>query len=254
MQKYLTISSYVFRVFFPGIIHNSILDLDAHSQYSIIGAFEQLNRLGCNFIQIRIFEKVNKQYLIDLLRLGEFSFKGVEIIIHASNIEDSNHSLSSFLNILNLNQIVIHGDSIDKTYENNSCSIIHQIINITSESHCGVVSHVHFEANRSLFTESHHFNNCLNNKISIDKHGNICNCPSLPEKFGSIDEHQIVDVMKENQDIRKFWLTTKDQIDICKDCEFRYICTDCRAYVLNGNNSKPIKCNYDPYKGKWLAK
>ena len=45
----------------------------------------------------------------------------------------------------------------------------------------------------------------------------------------------------------------KDLIDVCKDCEFRYICTDCRAYIQDKNNiySKPAKCNYDPYNAEW---
>jgi radical SAM protein with 4Fe4S-binding SPASM domain len=54
-------------------------------------------------------------------------------------------------------------------------------------------------------------------------------------------------------DFKKYWSITKDQINVCKDCEFRYICTDCRAYTTNIDNdySKPLKCSYDPYKGKW---
>jgi hypothetical protein len=40
---------------------------------------------------------------------------------------------------------------------------------------------------------------------------------------------------------------------VCKDCEFRYICTDCRAYLEDPYNeySKPLKCGYDPYTGEW---
>ncbi|WP_066439517.1 hypothetical protein [Chryseobacterium sp. CCH4-E10] len=29
---------------------------------------------------------------------------------------------------------------------------------------------------------------------------------------------------------KKYRNLTKDQIEVCKDCEFLYICTDCRAY------------------------
>ena len=45
----------------------------------------------------------------------------------------------------------------------------------------------------------------------------------------------------------------KDQIAVCKDCEFRYICTDCRAYKEDPEDdySKPLKCGYDPYTGVW---
>ena len=34
-------------------------------------------------------------------------------------------------------------------------------------------------------------------------------------------------------------------IDICKDCELRYACSDCRAYrVAESMVSKPLKCSY----------
>lgn len=44
-----------------------------------------------------------------------------------------------------------------------------------------------------------------------------------------------------------------DQIHICKDCEFRHICTDCRAYIEDPDDiySKPLKCGYNPYTGEW---
>lgn len=46
---------------------------------------------------------------------------------------------------------------------------------------------------------------------------------------------------------------TKDKITGCKDCEFRYICTDCRAYIEEPEDiySKPLKCGYDPNTGEW---
>ena len=38
-----------------------------------------------------------------------------------------------------------------------------------------------------------------------------------------------------------------------KDCEFRYICTDCRVFIQEDANilSKPLKCNYNPYTALW---
>ena len=44
-----------------------------------------------------------------------------------------------------------------------------------------------------------------------------------------------------------------DKIIVCKDCEFRYICTDCRIFIKDNNNiySQPLHCNYNPYIAKW---
>jgi radical SAM protein with 4Fe4S-binding SPASM domain len=55
------------------------------------------------------------------------------------------------------------------------------------------------------------------------------------------------------RDFREMWEINKDQIEVCKDCEFRYICIDCRAYLSRQEDrySKPAKCGYDPYTARW---
>lgn len=45
----------------------------------------------------------------------------------------------------------------------------------------------------------------------------------------------------------------KDRIDVCRSCELRYACSDCRAYLERPEDSlsKPLKCGYDPETGIW---
>ena len=54
-------------------------------------------------------------------------------------------------------------------------------------------------------------------------------------------------------DFKDKWNIAKDQIKICKDCEFRYSCSDCRAYLEIPDDiySKPLKCGYNPYTTEW---
>lgn len=117
---------------------------------------------------------------------------------------------------------------------------------------CGSISANFFEANLLNYSESLIFNNCLHGKISIDAEGNIKNCPSMPESFGNIRDTTLMEAI-EKPGFKKYWNITKDQIAVCKDCEFRYICTDCRAYKEDPDDdySKPLKCGYDPYTGVW---
>lgn len=45
---------------------------------------------------------------------------------------------------------------------------------------------------------------------------------------------------------------TKDKIDACNQCEYRYFCFDCRPNSLSGNlYEKSWYCTYDPNTGKW---
>ena len=70
--------------------------------------------------------------------------------------------------------------------------------------------------------------------------------------FGSVNDTQLKYVVTD-KDFTSIWSITKDQISVCKDCEFRHICTDCRVYKENPNDefSKPLKCGYSPYTNEW---
>ncbi|MGG5209946.1 grasp-with-spasm system SPASM domain peptide maturase [Chryseobacterium sp. MIQD13] len=126
-------------------------------------------------------------------------------------------------------------------------------------SSCGKVDLKYFNTNFPKVSEAVNHNSCLHKKIGIDINGNIKNCPLMAENFGNIYNASLEEALI-NPGFRKYWNLTKDKIEVCKDCEFRYICTDCRAYTersyTNSDGldiSKPLKCGYDPYTGKWKA-
>lgn len=124
-------------------------------------------------------------------------------------------------------------------------------------SACGKVELKYFNTNISKVLEAINHNSCLHKKIGIDKNGNIKNCPLMPESFGSIHNSSLEEAIDQHG-FKKYWDLTKDSIEICKDCEFRYVCTDCRAYTEGSDEnkagldiSKPLKCGYNPYTGEW---
>lgn len=126
-------------------------------------------------------------------------------------------------------------------------------------SSCGKVDLKYFNTNLPKVSEALNYNSCLHKKIGIDRNGNIRNCPLMAYHFGNINDSTLEEALMK-PGFKKYWNITKDKIEICKDCEFRYICTDCRAYTErthqdnNGSDlSKPLKCGYDPYTGKWEA-
>ena len=123
---------------------------------------------------------------------------------------------------------------------------------IDNNNFCGEISKELFSINIPVFMESLKHNTCLNRKVSIDIDGNIKNCPSMKNSFGNIKYDKIEDVIK-TIEFKKNWFIHKDLIDICKDCEFRRVCTDCRGFVEEPNNqlSKPLKCGYSPKTNEW---
>ncbi|WP_373564524.1 hypothetical protein [Sphingobacterium sp. E70] len=122
---------------------------------------------------------------------------------------------------------------------------------ILDHSFCGRINEKNFSPNMMLFTESIHFNNCLNKKISIDERGKIKNCPSMTNDFGQHGNVSLIKVIND-KNFSALWGITKDQVEICQVCEFRYICIDCRAYRSTESiTSKPLKCAYNPYLAQW---
>lgn len=139
----------------------------------------------------------------------------------------------------------------DEVYTSTSLQIIFGTSKFNNRL-CGQVSKHYFSFNRYHIELAKHKNSCLFKKIYISKEGNIKNCPSMSENFGNIKDTTLAETF-EKPDIKKYWNIKKDKIHVCKDCEYRYICTDCRAYVEAPKDilSKPLKCGYNPYSGEW---
>lgn len=232
----------------PSQITNAIL---CYSDLTGAPVFEELEHLGCMSLEIRFDRKVSKEEILQLLLPTKTStISNIELIFpFFDNYEED------FLEIikknLRVNRIIFYNSVEEKHYELKNCSIILTRQNINNKS-CGIISESYFVSDITLYTESLHFNSCLNRKIAIDDKGNIKNCPSMAKSYGNIQDTTLGEAM-EKSSFKDIWTITKDKIHVCKDCEFRYICTDCRAYVEDPEDllSKPLKCGYNPYTGEW---
>ena len=110
----------------------------------------------------------------------------------------------------------------------------------------------HFVINKTFFNLSRYKNNYHFGHLYIDCNGTIYNDEYNLNIFGNIFKDKAKDII-EKPGFKKYWDINKDKIHVCKDCEFRYICTDCRAYLEDPEDiySKPLKCGYNPYTGEW---
>ena len=117
---------------------------------------------------------------------------------------------------------------------------------------CGNIRKELLVYNQQFFTEANSHNTCLNRKICIDANGNIKNCPAMAKSYGNIKDTTLEEAINK-PGFKDLWYICKDQIDVCKDCEFRYMCTDCRCFIKDPGNiySQPAKCTYNPYICLW---
>ena len=241
----------------PFEITNAIIDIDAYSITlswdSIINDFEQL---GCKHIQIRSFSDQSLAFFNEIL--GKFERKraiSIDLIIKYQHGFDKALLLDFCKRYPRIYSIYAHSAPENKTLhisDRVTGNIFFVMDKITSSNHCGMISTDYFTINIKTFTEAQQHNTCLNRKISIDTEGYIRNCPSMKEHYGNIKDTTLQDALA-HPDFKKYWFVNKDQISVCKDCEFRYICTDCRAYIENPEDmySKPLKCGYNPYTCEW---
>jgi len=239
----------------PSTITNAIIDISSIVISHLDKIITQLENCGCRAAQIRCYDT----YKISELKkwMEKFSDKGVtsvELMIKFSpelNTDKLKQLVEKHPRIF---FVIIHSaPNEEQAVVNKSVSQLYFTTKkLTSERCCGQMSMDFFSTNLNFYTESLNHNSCLNRKISIDKDGNIKNCPSMPQSFGNIKDTTLAEAI-EKPDFKKYWNINKDKIHVCKDCEFRYICTDCRAYVEDPEDilSKPLKCGYNPYTGEW---
>ena len=74
----------------------------------------------------------------------------------------------------------------------------------------------------------------------------------MGHNFGNIKDTSLEEAINKPS-FKDLWGIRKDDIDVCKDCEFRYMCLDCRCFIKDKKNifSQPAKCPYNPYIAKW---
>ena len=242
---------------FPAHISNCIIDDNNTGDFINENLLSQLEELCCNYIQLRYYsiiplEKLKQQLLV----ISKSQIKTLDIIMKYSTTDNY---LKDVCQLVNENKkvrcLTFHSGIIDEIIqpENYGFGIVAQTKSIiTDHKNCGVISPEYFTINIETFTESQQHNTCLNRKISIDVNGEIKNCPSMAISYGNIRNTTLKEAV-DKQGFKDVWHINKDQIKICKDCEFRHICTDCRVYIEEPGDiySKPLKCGYNPYTMEW---
>lgn len=241
----------------PSSITNAIIDFDCveHDFHEIT---QQLEELKCSYIQLRFFRQTDLSFIAEIAELVDKEKSriiSIDFIIPYAHTYSKKEIDSILEQNPRIHSIVLFSSPFNRNYNpmrEKMGYLMYVKKNILNEKHCGIINQEYFYSNINLFSESHHHNTCLNRKISIDKNGNIKNCPSMLKSFGNIKENTLKEAL-EHKEFKKFWNINKDLIKVCKDCEFRHICTDCRAYIEDPEDklSKPLKCGYNPYTNVW---
>lgn len=240
----------------PSIITNAIIDINKDSEHDYEKICNQLGKLNCNFWQLRFFDSftINTIHNI-LLNTKDNHIRSFHLIVKYNNnfkFEELKKLYESFP-IARID-FYLTPKEIKKKVENlyEKYPIYFFEVEINNETHCGKINSDYFLVSIPQFSEAQQYNTCLNRKIGIDVNGEIKNCPSMAKSYGNIINTELHEVL-EKKEFKDIWSINKNNIKVCQDCEFRYICSDCRAYIENPKDiySKPLKCGYNPYTAIW---
>lgn len=238
----------------PSTITNCIIDIDKNSSHDFRKISNELSLLNTYHIQLRFFFEIMFDDITQILEKMSNAEYNLHIILpyHPTYTKRQIEKLSTIGIVSSIKFYNASMEIIKEHEELNKFNIEFFETKILNEKCCGKIGLPYFNINIELFTESQHHNSCLNRKISIDRFGNIKNCPSMKASYGTILNSSLRAVLNKKE-YKEYWNIRKDEIKVCQDCEFRYICTDCRAYTEDPSDpySKPLKCGYDPYSGQW---
>jgi len=238
----------------PLQITNMIVDFSLSSDYDIQALILEIDAIGVASLNLRIFNGLKFIDLESILdSLSKSRVKSLYLMLKYDSTENQEKYCALMDKYVIIDGFLVFGYSKDHNkITKNGKKVLFSKEVFHDETCCGVINSKNFCLSLESFNESQTYNSCLNRKLSIDKEGNVKNCPSLKKSFGNLSDTKLRDVLN-HPELKNYWNINKDKIHVCKDCEFRYICTDCRAYVEDPKDiySKPLKCGYNPYDGKW---
>jgi SPASM domain peptide maturase of grasp-with-spasm system len=228
----------------------AIVDIDRYSNLDIHGLFlEEHIRHGGEVLDIRVYNYRDLDVVFKFISDPIFrDYKFVTLYINLNPLEVEQY------------RVIDSSENISMS----NCFILEEVGNFDgflktnfylgefNVNSCGIVSRDNFTVNSDNFKKAKLVNECLFGKIGVDVNGKLKNCPSHDVDFGVYSKGRLVSLASDSSFL-SYQKIKKDDVEICRDCIYRYCCTDCRVFVKDGSNShgKPEKCGYDPYSNKW---
>lgn len=122
----------------------------------------------------------------------------------------------------------------------------------------GLATQPNFVADKETVARNRLVHSCLAGKLAITDTGDVLPCIfSRDQILGNVtttDLHEIA----ASPSLQSVWANTKDAVLVCQDCEYRYVCLDCRplSSAVAGNGGDYLtapypRCTYNPYIGEW---
>lgn len=125
----------------------------------------------------------------------------------------------------------------------------------------GIKTSPNFRANRQTVAHYSSAHSCLAGKVTINEWGDVMPCIfSRTNVMGNVADAGGLEPILLSDALQQVWRTTKDNVLVCRDCEYRYVCFDCRPLSEGAAAGRSDylhapypRCSYNPYSGEWGA-
>jgi SPASM domain peptide maturase of grasp-with-spasm system len=237
----------------PSIISNAIIDWTTLKPKKLN---EFIEELGCEAVQLIVPSDIKKAEAV-LKRFDERRVKSIELVTDFISPAHSKKFIAMAEKYLRVFFIYFYGSPEYKEVEGkHNVRIIYLDTRVkAAEAFKTKPDRWPFVINIPFFTEAQKHHTYFNRKIYIAANGDIKNAPECEEIIGNINTHSIKELIEaiQKEANQKYWYVSKDKCDVCKYCEFRYMCMDNRIPYQrkNGEWYHKDECNYNPYIGKW---
>lgn len=243
----------------PCLIEIACIDIEKHThRYDYIAA--QLAKLNCQHLQFRYFLPVSLAEVDKTLQpFLQHEWLSIELIICQPNWNHVDEAISflekyPMLSMIVFNQEKNYYKKIETEFTSQSIGfILYSEQSFSSPRDCGVINRRTLYRLKTVHSYMFNklYNSCLYKKLFISSEGDVMNCPCIPRYYGNIDQNDVllIDIVSDEK-FQSLGMINKDRISVCKLCEFRYLCNDCRAFLENLMD-KPYKCHYNPESMQW---
>jgi len=240
----------------PYILTNAVVETDSKSLVITKNTLNQLMRISPQAIELRLYDYIPISEVSELLQILETGkTQCVYIYLSYSNKISFEEIATLYFKHNQIGQLIIHSAPTNSVFEDllpqHFKGKILQITKIISKDTEDIIHLNNMVLNMPAFTEAFNFNLGLNRKVSIGVNGNIKNYLSHSKIFGNVQNGKIEEILKKSE-FQETWKITKDQVEICKDCQYRYMCVDNSEIIyLNGTFKRKNDCNFNPYDNCW---
>lgn len=203
-------------------IRTAVIDVADQQKINYLDLFDQLNDLNCRNIEMRFFRPISQHFLEEILLHTKTSkIRTIDFILpfDAGQIDIKKYRKNT-QQYKKLCHTIFYGTDLKISYKDDC--IFSSLKDLSSPAAFEDVAEDQYIINTSFFSEAQKFNTYYNAKVCIDVDGNLKNCSSHTNHFGSIREAKLKDLI-DQPDFKRFWNISNDQILGIQDSALRYI-------------------------------